>query len=121
MEARRLEDLLVWQLANSFKREVYRLVEESRGAQSDFRFRDQLREAAASVEMNIGEGFGRFRPREFIRFLEISLGSLTEAKLWLADGVDRRYWEPEASRKAHELAARSRRAIIQLIQALRRY
>jgi four helix bundle protein len=117
--ARRVEELVAWQLANEFKREVYRLLQVSSGAQGDFRFRDQLRAAAASVGMNTAEGFHRYRSREFVRFLEIALGSLGEARLWLDDGVDRGYFARGDCRRAHELAFRCRTATIRLIQSLR--
>lgn len=72
----RLDDMVAWQLANSFKIEVYRLLREHPKASADWRFRDQIRAAAVSAAMNIGEGFYRYSTREFARFLSIALASL---------------------------------------------
>jgi four helix bundle protein len=40
-------------------------VPDSGGVIRDFRFRDQLRDSAASAPSNIAEGFGRYEPAEF--------------------------------------------------------
>jgi four helix bundle protein len=91
---RRFEDLEAWRLASELKREVYALVEQSQ-AVHDFRFRDQIRDSAASVPRNLAEGFGRFRPAPFAQFIEIAIGSLMETQCLLKDGLDRRYFTPE--------------------------
>jgi four helix bundle protein len=118
--AQRLEDLVAWQFANDFKKCVYRLVAGSHGAMADLRFRDQARSAAASVSMNVAEGFYRYRPREFARFLTIALGSLGEATLWVKDGVDRGHYTAEACAEALRAAGQCRIATLRLLQTLRR-
>jgi hypothetical protein len=42
MGVRLLKDLVAYQLAQAFKREVYRLIDNSEGASRDFKFKDQL-------------------------------------------------------------------------------
>ncbi|MGE0702856.1 MAG: four helix bundle protein, partial [Vicinamibacterales bacterium] len=118
MGVRRLEDLVAWQLADSFKNEVYRLVRASPSAAGDFAYRDQLRQSAASVGMNVGEGFYRFGRREFVRFLSIALGSLGEATLWLQDGVQRGHFRSEDCAEAFALSKRCRGATLRLLQSL---
>jgi len=90
MVVRRFEDLVVWQLADRIKNEVYAITAR-RPAANDIKFCDQIRESARSAPRNIAEGFGRYYPREFGRFLRIALGSLHETKNHLHDGHDRRY------------------------------
>ena len=90
MIARRFEELVVWQLANDLKREVYAFTASERVSR-DFKYRDQIRDAAASATRNTAEGFGRFRPKEFKRFLEFAAASLNEVKDELHDGRDRGY------------------------------
>lgn len=114
----RLEELVAWQLADAFKKEVYRLLRECAAARGDFRYRDQLRQAAASVPMNIGEGFYRFGRREFAHFLAIALASLGEATLWLQDGVDRQHFDATQCDPALKLARRCRVATLRLRQSL---
>ena len=50
----------------------------------------QIRRAAVSVPSNIAEGYGRSRKLEYIRYLEIALGSLREldTQLYIASEVD---------------------------------
>ena len=47
-------------------------------AEERFALSDQLRRASTSVMFNIAEGFGRYTPKERIRFLDIANGSALE-------------------------------------------
>ena len=114
----RLEDVIAWQLANAFKLEIYKLIKDSRSASADLMFRDQLRDSAASVGMNIGEGYYRFGAREFRRYLTIALASLGEATLWLQDGIDRGHFDKDACDAAFTLAKRCRVASLRLRHSL---
>src|SRR5262249_40036820 len=75
--ARRYEDLDVWKLADDLRREFLALTDTG-PVSRDFRFRDQIRDAASSAARNIAEGFGRFRPSDFARFMEFSIASTME-------------------------------------------
>ena len=55
----------------------------------DFRFRDNIRDAADSAQRNFPEGFGRFAPGDFAHFLDHSRASLLETKNELAVGLHR--------------------------------
>jgi len=44
---------------------------------------DQIIRAASSVGANIAEGFGRYKGKEYERFLQVSLGSANEVEYWL--------------------------------------
>src|SRR5690554_2565338 len=56
----------IYSISNNFpKEEIYGLT-------------SQMRRCAASIPSNIAEGAGRKGPKEFARFLHISLGSLSE-------------------------------------------
>ena len=44
---------------------------------------NQIRRSVVSVPSNIAEGFGRNRSKEYVRFLEISRGSLYELQTQL--------------------------------------
>jgi four helix bundle protein len=76
-------------------------------AARDFDYRDQIRDAIASACRNMSEGFDRFRPTEFARFLEIARGSLGEVKDCLIDGRDRGYINDDQFERLFTLARRA--------------
>lgn len=116
---RRVEDLVAWQLAVEFKQEVYRLLRRSPAALGDYRYRSQLREAVASTESNLVEGFHRHTAPQFIQFLSYARGSHAEAETRLKDGIAREYFSPESCSEALQLAKRCGQAILKLIQSLK--
>jgi len=91
MGARRVEDLIVWQLSDELRQKVHAITADG-PVIHDRRFRDQVRDAASSVTRNIAEGFGRYRHREFAQFASIARGSLFELRDLLRDGAVRKYW-----------------------------
>jgi four helix bundle protein len=44
---------------------------------------NQLIRASSSIGANIAEGFGRYKGKEYCRFLQIALGSANETEYWL--------------------------------------
>jgi four helix bundle protein len=91
--ARHYKELIAWQLAQQFKTEVFALVQTSQRASNDRPYAEQLTGAASSVAHNIAEGFLRFGPREFRRFLDYALGSLGEAEGRLEGGIQLGYFD----------------------------
>ncbi len=70
-------ELEVWKLADQLRRAVRDLTAKPCFTRM-VKFRDQLMESAESGCPNIAEGFARFYPREFARFLRIAKGSFAE-------------------------------------------
>jgi four helix bundle protein len=118
MGAKRVEDLIVWQLANELKIKVYELTETG-PASKDWKFRDELRDAVSSTTRNIREGFGRLRHKEFAQFLRYSRGSLYETSDGLHDGVARKYWTPAQIEGALILSKRATKANSRFTRYLR--
>jgi four helix bundle protein len=71
------EDLEIWKLSIRLVKETY-LMTKTFPDDERFGLTSQMRRAAISVPSNIAEGAGRISKREFIHFLSISLGSLSE-------------------------------------------
>jgi four helix bundle protein len=74
---RNYRDLVAWQAAMDLAEQTYRATEAFPKAEQ-FGLTAQLRRSAVSVPSNIAEGFGRRKPVEFRRFLDIAKGSLFE-------------------------------------------
>lgn len=104
MGVQRLEELLAFQTALQAKLAVYELVRTHQPAADDFRFRSQLFDAAASVEMNIAEGWRRHNASEFSQFLRYSRASLEEMERWVHDGIARGHYTAAEARRALDLA-----------------
>ena len=76
---RSFEDLIVWQKAIEFVKQVYIVTNEGE-LKRDFGLRDQMRRAAVSIPTNIAEGFERASRREYLMFLIIAKGSAGEVR-----------------------------------------
>lgn len=88
--ARDFRQLVAWQLARQLKVLAEEICNRP-GPARDFKYRDQLRDSAASGPRNIAEGFGRFRHKEFAQFVRIAKASEVEVLNHFVDGVDRGY------------------------------
>jgi four helix bundle protein len=90
MAAKRYEELICWQLAHELHLEVLAFT-AILPASRDWKYCGQIRDSSSSGPSNIVEGFGRFRPREFARFLDFARASLLETDNHLKDGRARGY------------------------------
>ena len=75
--ARHFQELIVWQLADEFRRELVRLTRRP-AYHGRRRLREQTEDAADSVCRNISEGFGADTHAQFAWFLRISRRSPNE-------------------------------------------
>lgn len=119
MGVQRLEELRAFTLAVQFKLAAYALVHAHPAAENDARFRSQLFDAAASVEINIAEGWRRHSAGEFCHFLKYSRASLQEAERWIHDGVARGYYSADAIADVLTLADQCGRTTMALWKSLR--
>jgi four helix bundle protein len=79
---RKHHDLLVWQEAIGLVKEVYKATEKF-PQHEVYGLSSQLRRAAVSVPSNIAEGAARRGDNEFLQYLSISRGSLSEVETQL--------------------------------------
>ena len=75
-------DLIVWQKAMKLAKETY-LLTKSFPKEELYGLTSQIRRCAISIPSNIAEGKGRNSDKEFVRFLQISLGSVYELQTQL--------------------------------------
>ena len=118
MAAKRFEELIVWQRFHEFSVEVWKATNTGR-AGADFKYRDQIRDASDSTARNVAEGFGRYNPLEFVRFLDIARGSALEVQALLKKGLAVGYWSQEEYDRLDSLARRGLQAVAKLQRYLR--
>src|ERR1700712_3364634 len=94
MKITRFEDLIVWQLSDQLQDEIFEFTSHQ-PASRDFKYCDQIRDSIRSAKRNASEGFGKYYPKEFARYLRITEGSLQETKNHLHDGLKQHYLSAE--------------------------
>ena len=116
--ARTHTELIAWQLAHELKLAVYGLI-ESGPITRNADLREQLRRSASNAPRNIAEGFGRYLPDDFIRYLRFANGELRETYEGLQDGCDRRCFTREQVLPLQRLSKRASKAASRLIAYLK--
>jgi four helix bundle protein len=100
---RDFREIAAWRLSRDVRTLAYALLRKLELA-TDFKFRDQLRDAAVRSR-NIAEGFARFKHKEFAQFVRVANGSLAEVLDHFIDAVDNGYLSP-AEFASHEHACK---------------
>ena len=95
-----------WQVAHRLALEIYRIT-DGWPKEERFGLTIQLRRAALSAPTNIAEGAAKRGNREFRRFLDIALGSLSEVSYLLRFSRDRELLTPESWLELETLRNRS--------------
>ena len=95
------EELEIWKDARRLYQKVLALVNREVVAK-DFRFRNNMKEAAGSVMDNIAEGFERDSRLEFVNSLSYSKGSTGEVRSQLFRGFDNGYWDQSELNELNE-------------------
>ena len=75
-------DLIVWQKSMDLAKEIY-LITKTFPKEELYGLTSQIRRCAISIPSNIAEGKGRNSDKEFVRFLQIALGSVYELQTQL--------------------------------------
>ena len=112
------QELDAWKLANEVRIRIWQVTSRP-GFREHLWLRTQLRRAANSGCSNTGEGFSRYSPRDFARFLNIAKGSMTEI---IEHMREVRHFELASPHEADEIesyARRTRGAMTGLIKHLR--
>lgn len=87
-------DLVVWQLASEFSKEMAQLVKIF-PRHERYALADDLLRAARSIPANIAEGWGRVFPKEKVSFYNISNGSAEECTNHLIEAFNNAYIDKE--------------------------
>ena len=119
MVARKFEELVAWQLARELERGVYAFTETGDAAR-DIEYCRQIRRSSSSAPRNLAEGFGRYLPGDFSKFVRNALGSLNETRDHLDAGLERRYLTAARHMELTVLARRATGTSVNLVKYLDR-
>jgi four helix bundle protein len=112
------EDLAAWQLSEELRQVIVEFLAIPQIARRR-RFCDQIDQSSSSAPSNIAEGFGRYKPREFARFMRIALGSLMETQNHLRRGLNDKILSQPQFDRAWPLSVRAIKASKKLLAYLR--
>ena len=111
------ERLDAWKQAHNLALMVYRLTERW-PSHERFGITSQIRRAAVSVPSNLAEGAAKRGRREFRRYIDIALGSLSELRYLLHLARDLSYVSDSAHAEVNAVRDRTGRMIWRLYQAM---
>ncbi len=96
------KDLKVWQKSIEFVEYIYTITNDFPKDEL-YGLTSQMRRCAVSVPSNIAEGSARNHNKEFIQFLYVSLGSLSELETQLIIAVKIGYLSEFNEKEMHEI------------------
>ena len=88
------KELDVWKRSMNLVTEIYRMIEKF-PVKEKYVLADQIRRAVISIPSNIAEGFSRNTTKDYIRFLYISMGSLSELETLILISMNLKYIKDE--------------------------
>jgi len=109
------KDLDVWKESIRFVKRIYQATSSFPKSEL-YGITNQMRRSAVSIPSNISEGAARGSTKEFIRFLYISLGSLSELETQLIVSKELGYdFDPDVLKNLEEI----RKRLFSLIRSLK--
>jgi len=112
------KELRVWQEAKDLAIKIYELT--GKGMLSkDYGLKDQMQRAAVSISCNIAEGYERYSHKDFLRFLMIAKGSLSELRTLIEIAYEIGYLNESEIEKLNEQSNKLGAMITKLIQTRR--
>jgi len=114
------EELAVWKDVRIFANKIYNLTKKFPNKEK-YGLTSQITRAAVSVASNIAEGFDRYSKKDFIKFLIIARGSISEIQNGLYIALDLKYINQNDFQEAYALAKDLGKQINGFIKYLRSY
>jgi four helix bundle protein len=118
--ARRVEDLICWQLADALRQLIIANTADGTSAGKDFRFTSNLRDAISSVCRNQSEGFAKYYHRPQKPYFKTARSSLAEVKDCIRDGRLRGHFTEALAKEMDALCARASTANLRYLKSLDR-
>ena len=114
------EELPVWKDARKFANKIYNLTKKF-PKEENYGLTSQITRATVSIGSNIAEGFDRYSKKDFIRFLIIARGSISEIQNNLYIALDLKYINQNDFQETYALAKELGKEINGFIKYLRSY
>ncbi len=111
--------LLIWQKGMEISIETY-LLSKSLPDSEKFGLTSQITRAAVSIPSNIAEGCSRSSEKDYLRFLEISLGSTYELETQLNIVIDLKLTDKIKLQKLSDLVVEEQKMITVLINKIKK-
>lgn len=109
----------VWKKAIDLVRQIYDLT-KTFPKNEDYSLTSQMRRAAISVPSNISEGAARQTKKEFIQFLHMAQGSLSELDTQIEIAKRLGYFSEDQNKKTLEIMQDVDRMLSGLIKSLKK-
>jgi four helix bundle protein len=114
--ARNIGELIAWQLANEQSDLIFDLIQNGPCVR-DVKFCEQIRDSSGAVAPLIAEGFARFTPREFAKYLRWAKAEITETQTHLRKAQSRKYFTEDQLTPVWRISKRLMRATTRLLKA----
>ena len=112
------KDLEVWKKSIELVTGIYEIT-KSFPKEELYGLTNQIRRASVSIPSNIAEGAARYYTKEFIQFLYIALGSLSEVETQLIISFNLKYISEELNTEFNEKFKEIRNMLLGLIKYLK--
>lgn len=113
------QKLDVWKKSHLMVLHIYKNILPSFPPHEKYDLANQVKRAAYSVPLNIVEGAGRGTEKDFVHFLDNSLGSLHELEYACLLAKDLEYLNESKYLEVHKMAGEVKAMLIGLIKHLR--
>ena len=111
-------NLLVWQKSMSLTTKISNSTKKF-PKEEIFGLTSQIRRCSISIPSNIAEGFGRDSNKEYLRFLNISIGSLFEMQTQLEIAKNIQYLNEEEFNNLYENSREIERILVSFISKIK--
>ena len=110
----------VWEKAHKLVLYVYQEMLPCFPKSEQYDLASQMKRAAYSIPMNIAEGCGRNSDKDFVHFLDISLGSINELEYVSLLAFELKYINEQVYNELHIRLEEVKAKLINLIKAIRK-
>ncbi len=112
------KDLIVWQKSMELITEIYKIT-TTFPEDEKYCLITQIRRSAISIPSNIAEGYGRHSTNDYIRFLQLSIGSLYELQTQIEISYNLKYLNNEKFNIVYESSREIERMMCSLINKIK--